>query len=69
MEEILKRLEGKKVDINCGSNVVYRGEVVAAAGGILTLKNEDGQDVFVAIDKIAAFTECHDFGSRPGFIV
>lgn len=69
MEAILKELLGKKVDVNCGSNVAYRGEVVSADGGVLKLINEEGQEVFISIDKIAAITECRDFGSRPGFIV
>lgn len=68
MEAILNGLTGKKIDVNCGSNVLYRGEVVSSSGGILKLKNEDGQDIFVAIDKIAAFSECKDQASRPGFI-
>lgn len=69
MEELLKALVGKKIDVNCGSNVAYRGEVVSIENGILKLINEEGQEVFVAADKIAAVCECKDFGSRPGFIV
>lgn len=69
MEELLKALVGKKIDVNCGSNVAYRGEIVSVEKGVLKMTNEDDQEVFVAIDKIAAFSECKDFGSRPGFIV
>lgn len=69
MEDLLKSMTGKKIDVNCGSNVMYRGEVMTVGGGVLSLKNEDGQDVFVAVDKIAAISECRDFASRPGFIV
>ena len=69
MEAILTELQGKKVDINCGSNVMYRGEIVSVEGGILKLKNEDDRDIFIAIDKVAAVTECSDLSSRPGFIV
>jgi phage terminase large subunit len=69
MEGLLKELVGKKIDVNCGSNVAYRGEVISSDGGVLKLINEEGQDVYVAIDKIAAVSECKDFGSRPGFIV
>ncbi len=28
MEEFLKQLMGKKVDISCGANATFRGEVV-----------------------------------------
>ena len=69
MEALLTQLRGKKVDINCGSNVMYRGEIVSIDGGILKLKNEDDRDVFIAVDKIAAVMECSDLSSRPGFIV
>jgi len=69
MEALLTELRGKKVDINCGSNVMYRGEIVSIDGGILKLKNEDDRDVFIAVDKIAAVMECSDLSSRPGFIV
>jgi len=69
MEALLTELSGKKIDVNCGSNVMYRGEIVSIEGGILKLKNEDDRDVFIAVDKIAAVTECSDLSSRPGFIV
>jgi len=69
MEALLSGFAGKKIDVNCGSNVMYKGEVISAADGLLKLVNEDGNDVFIAIDKIAAVSECKDFGSRPGFIV
>ncbi|MEK7856874.1 MAG: MM0924 family protein [Acidobacteriota bacterium] len=69
MEEILKGLIGKKIDVNCGSNVVYRGEVISVSAGVLMITNEEGHDVYISTDKIAALTECKDFGSRPGFIV
>lgn len=68
MERLLTELNGKRIDVNCGSSIVYRGEVVSAEGGVLRLKHEDGHDVFVSIDKIAAVSECKDFTSRPGFI-
>ena len=69
MEALLTELSGKKIDVNCGSNVMYRGEIVSIEGGILKLKNDDDRDVFIAVDKIAAVTECSDLSSRPGFIV
>lgn len=68
MEEILGGFAGKKIDVNCGSNVLYQGEVIGSTGGILKLKNEDGRDVFISIDKIAAVSECRDLSVRPGFI-
>lgn len=69
MEALLSGLIGKKIDVNCGSNVAYRGEAISVEGGVLRLTNEENQDVYIAIDKVAAVSECRDFGSRPGFIV
>lgn len=69
MEEILRKFVGRKLDVNCGSNAVYRGEIVQADSGVLTIKNEEGTEVFISIERISAFSECKDFGSRPGFIV
>lgn len=68
MDELLSGLIGKKIDVNCGSNVVYRGEVTSVSAGILKIQNEDAQDVFIVIDKIAALSECRDPSLRPGFI-
>ena len=69
MEEVLKDLVGKKIDVNCGTAAVYRGEAIAVKNGVLHLRNEDDRDVFISIDMIAAIFECKDFPSRPGFIV
>lgn len=69
MEELLKEFKGKKIDVNCGSNVAYRGEVAGVEGGVLRLANEDGEIVYIAVGNIAAVAECKDHISRPGFIV
>ncbi len=69
MEAILNELKGKKVDVNCGSNVAYRGEVQDVANGILRLVNDEDQLIYISIDKIASLVEFREFGSRPGFIV
>ena len=69
MEELLKDLVGKKIDVNCGTAAVYRGEAIAVNNGVLHLRNEDDIEVFISIDRIAAMFECKDFPSRPGFIV
>lgn len=69
MEELLRKLVGTKIDVNCGTNVFYRGEVMSAGSGILELRDEDGREVFIAEDRIAAVSPCKDLASRPGFIV
>ena len=69
MEALLMELKGKKIDVNCGSNVAFRGEILSVDGGLLKLTNEDELEVYIVIDKIAAISECGDLASRPGFIV
>ena len=68
MEEIIKRLTGKKVDVSCGSGAILRGEVVSVSDGVLYLRDEDDRSAYVAVDKIATISECSDSSSRPGFI-
>lgn len=69
MEELLKDLIARKIDVNCGTAAVYRGEAISVKNGVLHLRNEDDTDLFISIDKIAAMSECKDLPSRPGFIV
>lgn len=68
MEELIKGLIGKKVDVSCGPGAILRGEVENVSSGVLYLRDEDGKSAFVAIDKIATVYECSDSASRPGFI-
>lgn len=69
MEELLKKLKGKKIDVSCGTTAVFRGDVMDVENGVLRLHDEDDRDVFVAIDKISVVGECSDSATRPGFIV
>lgn len=69
MEELLKDLIGRKVDVSCGTAAVYQGDAISVKNGVLHLRNEDNTDLFISIDKIAAMSECKDLPSRPGFIV
>jgi len=68
MEELIKRLTGKKVDVSCGSGAILRGEVIEVRDGVLYLRDEDVKSAYVAVDKIATVYECADSVSRPGFI-
>ena len=69
MEELLKDLIGRKIDVNCGAVAVYRGNAISVKNGVFHIRNENDTDVFISIDKIAAMSECKDLPSRPGFIV
>lgn len=69
MEELLNQLMGKKIDVTCGTNATFRGDVIDVKTGVLYLRDEDEKVAYVSIDKIAVVYECGDQHSRPGFIV
>ncbi len=69
MEELLRQLLSKKIDVTCGTNAAFRGDVIDVKSGVLYLRDEDDKVAYVAIDKIAVVYECTDQHSRPGFIV
>lgn len=68
MEEFLKQLMGKRIDVSCGSNASFRGDVIDVKNGILFLR-DDEKVAYVAIDKIAIIFEVKEHLSRPGFVV
>ncbi len=68
MENLLKQMVGKKVDVSTGITTAFQGDITEVKGGVLYLKNDDDKVVYIAVDKIAAFYECSDAHSRPGFI-
>ena len=68
MEELLKHLLSKKIDVTCGPNATFRGDVVDVKSGVLYLRDEDGKVAYVSIDKIAVIYECKEAQPRPGFI-
>ncbi|MBP6002817.1 MAG: hypothetical protein KA746_05235 [Pyrinomonadaceae bacterium] len=69
MEELLRQLMGKKIDVTCGINATFRGDVVDVKSGVLYLRDETGEVAYVAVDKIAVLYECKDQHTRPGFVV
>jgi hypothetical protein len=68
MEELLKHLLGKKIDVTCGTNAAFRGDVVDVKAGVLYLRDEDEKVAYVSIDKIAVIYEITEPHARPGFI-
>ncbi|HEY3025724.1 MAG TPA: MM0924 family protein [Pyrinomonadaceae bacterium] len=68
MQEFLSKLVGRKVDIFCGGASSLRGDVIKVEGGVLHMKDDEGQMCYVAIDKIAVVWEARDEGNRAGFI-
>jgi hypothetical protein len=68
MEEFLRQLMGKKVDVSCGTTAAVRGDVVDVKDGILFLRDENERVAYVAIEKIAVLWEVKEHQSRPGFL-
>lgn len=68
MQEFLSRMIGRKLDVYCGGATSLRGEVVKVEGGVLHLKDDDGQMCFVAIDKIAVVWDAREDEKRAGFV-
>ena len=68
MEEFLKQMIGKKIDISFGSSSVVRGDVVELKNLILQLRDEDERIAYVAVEKIAVVWEVKEHQTRPGFI-
>lgn len=69
MEEFLKQLIGKKVDIAFGSTAIVRGDVVDIKESVLFLQDEHDRVAYVSINKIAVVWEVREHQSRPGFVV
>lgn len=69
MEELLKGLIGKKLDINSGAGSMFSGELKSVENGIAVMLNDDDQNLYVSISGIRAVAESNSSQSRPGFIV
>jgi hypothetical protein len=68
MEEFLKQLMGKKIDVTCGTNAAFRGDVIDVKDGVLYLRDESDRVAYVAINKIAVIYEVKEHATRPGFV-
>jgi hypothetical protein len=68
MEEFLKQLMNKKVDVSFGAASTVRGDVIDVKDGILHLRDEDERIAYVAVERIAVVWEVKDSQSRPGFV-
>ncbi len=68
MEELLKQLMGKKIDVSCGANANFGGEVVDVKGGVLYLRDDEERVAYVSVEKIAVVWETKDPQTRLGFV-
>ena len=68
MEEFLKTMLGRKIDVFCGATSSLRGEVSKVESGVLHLKDDDGQTCYIAIERIIAVWEKRDKERHSGFV-
>jgi hypothetical protein len=68
MEDFLSRLIGKKLDVYCGGSSSLRGEVVKVEMGILHLRDTDGKNCYIAVDKIVVVWEAKEDEHKAGFV-
>jgi len=68
MEDFLKQLMGKEVDVSCGTSAVVRGSVVDVKEGILYLRDEEDKVAYVVVDKVAFVWEVTSQEPRAGFM-
>ena len=68
MEDFLSRLIGRKLDVHCVGGSSLRGEVLKVEMGVLHLRDADGKNCYVAVDKIVVVWEARDDDHRAGFM-
>ncbi len=69
MREFLSKMVGKRVDVYCGGASSMRGKILKVEGGVLHMKDEDGQTCYVAVDHIMVVWETRENEqTRPGFV-
>ena len=68
MEEFLKQMMGKEVDVSCGTGSAVRGNVVDVKDGILYMRDDEERVAYVVIEKIAFIWEVPDSEPKAGFL-
>jgi hypothetical protein len=68
VEDFLSRFIGKKIDVYCGGASSVRGEVLKVEMSVLHLRDDEGKNCYVAIDKIVAVWEAREDNHRAGFV-
>jgi hypothetical protein len=69
MQDLLGRMVGKRLDVYCGGASSLRGEVLKVDGGVLHLRDDEGQVCYVAVERIIVVWEARDEDERrAGFV-
>ena len=69
MEEFLRQLMGKEIDVSCGTTAVVRGSVVDVKDGVLYLRDDEDQVAYVIIANVAFIWEVNNREPRAGFML
>ena len=68
MEDFLARFIGKRIDVYCGGASSLRGEVLKVETGVLHLRDDDGKNCYVAVNKVIVVWEARDDDHKAGFL-
>jgi hypothetical protein len=68
VEDFLARFIEKRIDVYCGGASSLRGEVLKVESGVLHLRDDDGKNCYVAVNKIIVVWEARDDSHRAGFM-
>ncbi len=68
MDDFLKQLMGKQIDVSCGTSAIVRGDVVDVKDGLLYLRDEHERVAYVVVGKIAFIWEVKDQELKAGFV-
>jgi hypothetical protein len=68
VEDFLSRQIGRKLDIYCFGESSLRGEVLKVEMGVVHLRDADGKNCYVAVDKIVVVWEAREDEHRAGFV-
>lgn len=68
MEELLRQLMGKEVDVSCGTSAVVRGLIVDIKDGVLYLRDEEDNVTYVVVANVAFIWEVTNKEPRAGFM-
>jgi uncharacterized protein DUF6897 len=68
VEDFLSRHIGRTLDIYCGGGSSLRGEVLKVEMGVVHLRDADGKNCYIAVDKIVVVWEAREDEHRAGFV-
>ena len=69
MEKKLKDLLNDRIEVTCGTGLVFCGVLKTVENDFIEVSDEHGDPTVVAIEKIIAVRKSVDPTHRPGFVV